>query len=114
MSANPDNFSEDPFSEDFEHLTRPPGNHRSEPGKGEICNIYWMHPHGDHFLDDEGIDIGERQGREDYAVTPFEVVVKVKPSVTKAELAECLRIFANYLTDETRPLDDELRKQGLI
>ena len=80
---------------------------RSIPGQGSMCGIYLASPgiSGDCIVDpnSDNKTILSSVG-EDYADCSFGVVVKVKPEVTQAELADHLRRIADAVEKGFYPI----------
>jgi hypothetical protein len=84
------------------------GPRRSEPGKGDDCDIYAL-GRADKFADScvpsyGRISAGMWKSRnEDFADTIWPVVVKVKLEVTDYELVQHLRDLANRIEEKYSP-----------
>lgn len=68
---------------------------RSEPGKGEMVDIYLIHP----FDPNDGVPgpYWEQARGEDFAVCWADIVVKAKREVSRDELIRCLEDFVRTL-----------------
>jgi hypothetical protein len=70
---------------------------RSEPGKGEMVDIYSM-----MFIGGAGAQVQITGNRgEDFAESVFDITVKVKDGPTTERVIEALRHLAVYLEDDT-------------